>query len=241
MTSSLTPWIIINHCPLPLIPGQSLWLSECFLSTYYLHKPGMQKWPRLLPKSSWPHAGLWAWKTQPDITLYQVVCTCALHWGGTDFLSPETNSGCFRHRRKQHFVLAPAFNRLIIFGISTPARFINLSHLVLIMAGLQQGSGSSFPARVGQKAVGLSWMGHAWTSLSRRMLRVHLCTWASLLIRKWCHCVPLGESGRGTTVWSLRKGRPLNFMILENLDSWFFCWELGVFFAGNLFVLYWKR
>lgn len=43
---------------------------------------------------------------------------------------------------------------------------IHASHLVLIMAGLQQGSVSSFTVLIGQKATDLSWMGIAWTRLS---------------------------------------------------------------------------
>ena len=166
-----------------------------------------------------------------------------VHYIGAEQISflQKLIRACFRHRRKQHFVLAPASNRLIIFGISTPGKVYKPKSSCACHAWPAARKWKQLSCPSWTEGHWLSWMGRAWTSLSRRMLRAHLCTWASLLIRKWCHCVPLGESGRGTTVWSLRKGRPLNFMILENLDSWFFCWELGVFFAGNLFVLYWKR
>lgn len=62
-------------------------------------------------------------------------------------------------RRKCRFVQAPAFNRLITFGISSfPRRKVHLSHLALSTAGLQQGRRSSFPVLIGQKEIDLSWM-----------------------------------------------------------------------------------
>ena len=47
-----------------------------------------------------------------------------MHYIGAEQISflQKPIRACFRHRRKQHFVLAPAFNRLIIFGISTPGK-----------------------------------------------------------------------------------------------------------------------
>lgn len=83
----------------------------------------------------------------------------------------------FMHWRNDHFVQAPACNRLITLEISflQPGE-VHLSHLVLRMAGLQQGSSRSLAALIGQEEIDLSWMGTVWAFVPGKMLREHLST-----------------------------------------------------------------
>lgn len=124
MKSSLTLWIITNHCPFLLIQAQHLSFSECLLRSYNLYKLGTQRWTRLLPKGfGLVQTGLWpgedtAWHySMPGVQHVCVTLGCS-----TFPFSRSLVLALIMHRRKQHFVHSLAFNRLIIFGISIPPK-----------------------------------------------------------------------------------------------------------------------
>lgn len=87
--------------------------------------------------------------------------------GCNTFSLPDRSFWSSFYTGEKSFIQAPASNRLVILGISIfPPPPNSPGSSVLTLAGLQQGSGSSFTVLIGQKATDLSRVGIAWIGLS---------------------------------------------------------------------------
>lgn len=222
--SSLASWSIINHCLLFLVRGQSVSFNEHFLSSYYLHRLGVQRWIRLLLKGFWPRADRplaledVAWHEY--ILGIQHVCM-ALGWHTFSFLTSLVLA-FFMHKRKQHFVHTSAFNRLIAFDRiipRLPAMFIWVILCASRLACSKEVGQLYCPNWTEGNWLVLDEDCLGWLFCSRKTQREHLSTYDCLLIRKWCHWDQVWESGRERTTWSNKRGRPLNLWCSGQLEG----------------------
>lgn len=208
MKSCLTPQIIVRRCPFLWIQKQGLSLKECLLSTYYLHTSRMQRWIRFLHKGFWLSCRLVLRGLSMSLVnkRYQHM-HIALDCNTFSFPSLLI-SALFMHRKKHRFVRAPAFNRLITFGISSfpPGKFTWVILCSARLACSKEVVPSSFTVLIGQKEIDLSWMGIIQVFLLQEdteRASVHLRLFVDEKVTPLCSSLREPQS---ETFWVHRKG-----------------------------------